>query len=94
MALKRSDVRLQWNPDHDPLGNKETRKAIQLGLRNELLAPFKGDGIVEIEDISKFIAEQWKIALSSKWNHLYVPEETVYQPGDSALNAKIELDNF
>lgn len=46
-----TNVRLQWDPDHDPFGNKEERRAIQLGLRNEFLTPFSGDGIVKIEDI-------------------------------------------
>ncbi len=31
-----SDVRLQWDPDHKPDGSKETRRAIQLGLRNSV----------------------------------------------------------
>src|SRR5689334_3984273 len=30
--LERTDVRLQWDPDHDPFGNKQERKAIQLGM--------------------------------------------------------------
>ncbi len=37
-----TDVRLQWDPDHDPYGAKLERRAVQLGLRNDYLAPFKG----------------------------------------------------
>ena len=29
-------VRLQWDPDHDPHGDKLRRRAIQLGLRKEV----------------------------------------------------------
>ena len=30
-------VRLQWDPDHDPRGDKLRRRAIQLGLRREVI---------------------------------------------------------
>lgn len=33
---EKSCVRLQWDPDHDPSGTPQKRKAIQLGLRNEV----------------------------------------------------------
>ena len=36
-ALTASEVRLQWDPDHSPTGEKLERKAIQLGLRGEML---------------------------------------------------------
>ncbi len=32
-----SDVRLQWDPDHDPTGRPIERRAIQLGLRGRTL---------------------------------------------------------
>ncbi|WP_426048247.1 DUF4291 domain-containing protein [Chryseobacterium sp. NFX27] len=34
--VKQSSVRLQWDPDHDPFGNKLERRAIQIGLRMNL----------------------------------------------------------
>ena len=33
---EKSRVRLQWDPDHDPNGHSQARRAIQLGLRNEV----------------------------------------------------------
>lgn len=33
----KSPVRLQWDPDHSPTGAPEKRRAIQLGLRNEVV---------------------------------------------------------
>jgi len=37
MGLKhKSAVRLQWDPDHTPSGAPERRRAIQLGLRDEV----------------------------------------------------------
>ncbi|MEH2326271.1 MAG: DUF4291 domain-containing protein [Nostoc sp.] len=45
-ALKRSQVRLQWDLDHHPSGTKLERRAIQLGLRGEVLAAYAKDWIV------------------------------------------------
>ena len=56
--VERSLVRLQWDPDHGPLGEKLERRAIQLGLRGDVLARYGGEWIVAIEDISEFVAEQ------------------------------------
>lgn len=39
-ALARSSVRLQWDPDHAPGGAKLARRAIQLGLRGQVLEAF------------------------------------------------------
>jgi hypothetical protein len=44
-AVEHSHVRLQWNPDHDPAGAKLERRAIQLGLRGEILACYAHEGI-------------------------------------------------
>ena len=53
--LRKTEVRLQWDPDHDPYGNKQERKAIQLGMKGEILEKFCTDWIVRIEDISDFV---------------------------------------
>jgi len=36
-AIATSSVRLQWDPDHDPSGERVKRRAIQLGLRGQPL---------------------------------------------------------
>src|SRR3954462_3842177 len=38
--VSRSDVRLQWDPDHAPSGGPVERRAIQLGLRGGTLARY------------------------------------------------------
>src|ERR1700761_2679483 len=35
--LETKEVRMQWDPDHDPYGNKVARRAIQLGLKGGAL---------------------------------------------------------
>jgi hypothetical protein len=42
--FQRSDVRLQWDPDHPPSGAPVARRAIQLGLRGAMLRRFAEDG--------------------------------------------------
>jgi hypothetical protein len=40
-ALRKSNVVVQWDPDHKPLMNKKYhRRAIQLGIRPDLLKRF------------------------------------------------------
>lgn len=73
-----SDVRLQWDPDHDPYGKPIERKAIQLGLRREGLAKFCTEAIVSIEDVTDFVKEQHRHIEAKRLDELIVPEETVY----------------
>ena len=56
--VRQSDVRLQWDPDHAPGGAEQERRAIQLGLRGEVLRSYAREWIIDIEDISDFVAEQ------------------------------------
>src|SRR5688572_9863796 len=55
--LESKEVRLQWDPDHDPYGNKLTRRAIQLGLKGKPLERFGKENILKIEDLTNFVAE-------------------------------------
>ena len=73
-SLARSEVRLQWDPDHDPAGNKQERRAIQLGLRGETLEKFGHEWIVEIQDITAFVKEQ----AHRPHKALLLPREEIY----------------
>lgn len=77
-ALNFSDVRLQWDPDHDPYGNKMQRRAIQLGLKDETLENFGKNQIQRIEDITEFVKLQKHILDANQLNKLCVPIETVF----------------
>jgi hypothetical protein len=76
-AVEESQVRVQWDPDHDPSGAPLARRAIQLGLRGEVLARYAREWIVQIEDISDFVAEQRAHACGD-YARLIVPRERVY----------------
>jgi hypothetical protein len=76
--LAESPVRLQWDPDHDPQGGKQERRAIQLGLAGDVLRCYAKDWIVSIEDISEFVAEQRDHAQTNGLAKLVTPREEVY----------------
>jgi hypothetical protein len=76
-AVAASDVRLQWDPDHDPLGKPIQRRAVQLGLRGEYLRRYGQEEIVAISDISDFVIEQ-RQHLSGDFGDLLLPEEHIY----------------
>lgn len=88
-----SNVRLQWDPDHDPFGNKMERRAIQLGLRNDMLLPFQGDGIVEIEDISDYVKSQRQLVIAGRIEELYTPNETIFIPTNNEELVEVGLSN-
>lgn len=94
-AVKNSSVRLQWDPDHHPNGNKLERRAIQLGLRGEVLAKYARDWILQIEDISEFVRQQAEFVRQQNWAKLSTPSESVYPVTNPAVKAKLGLsDNF
>jgi len=84
-AIARSDVRLQWDPDHLPAGEKCERRAIQLGLRSAALEAYGKREIVQIIDISSFVAEQRPNIREWKNGKLITPIERVYIPTDPNL---------
>jgi len=90
-AVKHSNVRLQWDPDHDPTGTPVTRRAIQLGIRGTALEGFRGGGIVSIEDITGFVVEQRQRAQRASWMHLVTPAEHEYPITDSAVRKRLGL---
>lgn len=89
-AARRSQVRLQWDPDHGPGGAKLERRAIQLGLRGAVLEAFGKRELVEVIDLSDFVAEQR--ARRSAGDALHTPRERVYRPADEAIAARLRLD--
>jgi hypothetical protein len=88
-AVAGSSVRLQWDPDHDPSGAKVERRALQLGLRGEMLARYAREWIVRIEDISPFVAEQRGHAQPTAYDQLALPREEVYPVADAETAARL-----
>lgn len=82
-AVETSDVRLQWDPDHDPFGEPVARRAVQLGLRGKVLAEYGADAVIAIEDVTEFVREQ-HANVTGNCGALVTPRERVYVPGDAA----------
>ena len=83
-AVEKSDVRLQWDPDHAPDGGRLARRAVQLGLRGSALRELAEEALLEVIDMTGFVEEQRKNA-SSGWEALSTPTEHVYSPAGRAL---------
>ncbi len=89
-AVAESDVRLQWDPDHDPSGKALERRAVQLGLRGPTLSRFCREEILGISDVSEFVKEQ-RVKLQVSLDMLMVPRESVYTPNDDAAAANVGI---
>jgi len=86
-------VRLQWDPDHDPHGGKQDRRAIQLGLAGDVLRRYAQNWIVSIEDISGFVAEQRVHAQTSGYANLVTPREEVYPMTQPEITQQLGIDS-
>jgi len=90
-SLASSNVRLQWDPDHDPHGNPLARRAIQLGLRGPVLEDFGKRELIEVIDMTEFVSEQRALLSRVGVGELRTPIERVYVP-DEAIVRRLKLD--
>jgi Domain of unknown function (DUF4291) len=87
--LNKTEVRLQWDPDHDPFGNKQERKAIQIGMKGAVLKKFCTEWISKIEDITGFVKQEHQKVLNNKIDNLELPIEEVIELNDSVIEKRI-----
>jgi hypothetical protein len=90
--LENSNIRLQWDPDHDPYGAKQERRAIQIGLRDKFINSFAKNDILFIEDISTFVKEQHEFVQNRQLENLMIPIEKPFVFEDDALNKKLKIN--
>jgi hypothetical protein len=90
-ATRTSSVQLQWDPDHHPSGAHLERRALQLGLRGESLHEYGRKAILEMIDLSPFVAEQRQNATKERLAQLLTPLERVYIPENEATRSRIGL---
>ncbi|SNR16149.1 DUF4291 domain-containing protein [Tenacibaculum jejuense] len=89
--VQNSNIRLQWDPDHDPYGAKLERRAIQLGIRNEEIVKFGKENIIEIEDISAYVNQQYQFVLNKNLDVLELPEEKPYLSFNEEVNRFLKI---
>ncbi len=90
--LEKTEVRLQWDPDHDPAGNKQERKAIQLGMKGEMLKQFCTEWIVKIEDITDFVKAEYEKVHSGNIQNLNVPFEELIKIEEDSINQRLGIN--
>jgi hypothetical protein len=93
LQLAEKEVRLQWDPDHDPSGGKLARRAIQVGMKGIILERFGKEKIKLIEDITEFVREQKFLVDNGELDRLIIPIETVWKPEDEDLRKGIGVDS-
>jgi hypothetical protein len=92
-AVAGSDVRLQWDPDHGPGGDPLERRAIQLGLRGDVLAGYAGEWLLGVEDVSEFVAEQ-RANAAAPCERLVTPGEDVYPVSDPDVAGRLGVSGL
>lgn len=90
--VKNSNIRLQWDPDHDPYGAKLERRAIQIGIRNKEAIAYAKEDISKIEDISDYVQKQREFVLANELDQLQLPEEKPYLPKEKVVARRLKLN--
>lgn len=88
-ALDDSDVRAQWSPDFPPQGPKLDRKAIQFGLRGDMLRGYATDWVLGIEDMTGFVHQQAQFVGTPEL--LFVPAQGIYPVHDEQIGTRLSL---
>ena len=75
LALRRGEVRYQWDPDRDLRLLRLERRALQVGIRGSVVRDYVNRWILAIEDVTELAH-----AIACKQKQLpIVPEELVYE---------------
>ena len=77
LALKKFEVRYQWDPDRDLRDYKLDHRAIQLGISGQTVYRYVREWIIGIEDVTS-LAHEIKRAAENKTDLPVIPEEKEY----------------
>ncbi|SMF75416.1 protein of unknown function [Paenibacillus uliginis N3/975] len=84
--LEISEVRCQWDPDRDIYGKPLDRRAIQLGLKGNMVLNYVNNWIVKISDITEEVIEIRESIKSNTFGVSMLPSEHEY-PLDDGVKA-------
>jgi len=97
---KGEGVRVQWDPDHDPLGGKEQRRAVQIGIAADMVEKVWNTThcIKHIQDITAFVKKQGvkRLTEDTSWmtdETFMLPKESVYIVKDKTLIDRLQITN-
>ena len=88
-ALANSEVRHQWDPERHPAGHKLPRRAIQVGIRGQMVRRFVEDWIIALEDVTP-LAHEIHQAVIHHQPLPPLPQERLY-PVDATLQARLSI---
>jgi hypothetical protein len=91
LELEKTQVRLQWDPDHDPYGNKQERKAIQIGMKGDILKTFCTVWLTKIEDITDFVKAEFEKVKNKELDQLEVPFEDIIELSSEKINKRLGI---
>ncbi|XP_064620074.1 uncharacterized protein LOC135483276 [Lineus longissimus] len=94
IQTKDIEVRLQWDPDHNPTGSALQRRAIQLGLKKEILKRYATEFVQEIEDVTEYVQAQHEHVTTGSMVKLVTPKERVYVVTDETVAERIGVDKW
>ena len=77
--LQNSEVRCQWDPDRDIYGNPIGRRAIQLGIKGEMVKKYVNDWIVNITDITEEVIKIRTSIEEQEFSESVLPLEKIYK---------------
>lgn len=89
-ALKRSSVRYQWDPERDLRLRRLDHRAIQLGIRGEMVRRYVHEWIIGLEEVTA-LAHSIKDAIDHKRTLPDAPAFSVYEvPEDIATQLSMD----
>ncbi|MCW3791430.1 DUF4291 domain-containing protein [Paenibacillus sp. LS1] len=81
--LNETNVLCQMDPDRDLYGNELQRKAVQLGLKNEILIKYVNEFIVGFSEITDKAKNYKRMILNNNLDISLLPLETKYSINDA-----------
>ncbi|MGB1285906.1 MAG: DUF4291 domain-containing protein [Aggregatilineales bacterium] len=91
--LKRSRVRVQWDPERHLRGHKLERRAIQIGIRGRTVYRYVDEWIIGLEDVTDLAHTiHQHVKMKQPLDDLVLPDERLY-PVDDELAAIIGTES-
>lgn len=96
--LNETSVLCQMDPDRDIYGNDLQRKAVQLGLKNEILVSYVDEYIVGFTEITTEVKNYKMMILNNNFDVNLLPVETKYSVNDTVAMrlglSKVDVDEI
>ena len=77
-ALKKSEIRCQWDPMRDIHGNPKMQRTIQLGIKGNIVKKYIYDWIMNIHDITQTVMEIREAIIEDRFLNSMLPQEFEY----------------